>query len=255
MIISWCFNNLIFRSLFDKKGLISFMKSSIKSIKISTRSVSTEIQKVKDHQNANEERLDDLEKAMQHVSDKVEEWVEEKAVLLGQINDLRARYDLKCDEIEQYNCRLCLVLWGVEEKSNENIDQLVLHTFKEKLNIDVNLSDISRCHRYYIRKVTEEDQREPRPIIIRFVSYRVRDMVFRAKRKLKNTGYTLFENLTSRRAMIMKEAKKIAGFNKVWSRDGNILTFDQSGKIFNVKTLDDLRFVKANVNNNSDEDA
>ena len=83
------------------------MKSSIKSIKSSTRSVSTELQKVKDRQNANEERLDDLEKAMQHVSDKVEEWVEEKALLLGQINDLRARYDLKCDEIEQYSRRLC----------------------------------------------------------------------------------------------------------------------------------------------------
>ena len=75
------------------------MKSSIKSIKISTRSVTTELQEVKDRQNANEERLDDLEKAMQHVSDKVEEWVKEQAVLLGQINDLRARYDLKCDEI------------------------------------------------------------------------------------------------------------------------------------------------------------
>ena len=49
------------------KGLISFMKSSIKSIKISTRSVSSELQKVKDRQNATEERMDDLEKAM-HVS-------------------------------------------------------------------------------------------------------------------------------------------------------------------------------------------
>ena len=47
--------------------------------------------------------------------------------------------------------------------------------------------------------------------------------------------------------MIMKEAKKIAWFNKVWSRDGNILTFDQSDKIFNVKTLGDLRFVKAKI--------
>ena len=55
--------------------------------------------------------------------------------------------------------------------------------------------------------------------------------------------------------MIMKEAKKIAGFNKAWSKDGNILTFDQTGKIFNVKSLEDLHFVKANVNNNSDEDA
>ena len=94
------------------------MKSSIKSIKISTRSVSSELQKVKDRQNANEERMDDMEKAMQHVSDKVEEWLEEKAVLLEQINDLRARYDLKCDELEQYSRRLCLVLWGVEEKSS-----------------------------------------------------------------------------------------------------------------------------------------
>ena len=50
----------------------------------------------------------------------------------------------------------------------------------------------------------------------------------------------------------MKEAKKIAGFNKVWSTDGNILTFDQIDRIFNLKTLEDLCFVKANVNNNSD---
>ena len=45
---------------------------------------------------------------MHYVSDKVEEWVKEKGVLLAQINDLRARYDLKCDEIEQYNHLLCL---------------------------------------------------------------------------------------------------------------------------------------------------
>ena len=92
--------------------------------------------------------MDDLEKAMQHVSNKAEEWVEEKVVLLERINDLRARYDLKCDEIEQYSRRLCLVSRGVEEKSNENVDQLVIDTFKEKLNIDFNLSDINRSHRY-----------------------------------------------------------------------------------------------------------
>ena len=126
---------------------------------------------------------------------------------------------------------------GVKEKSNENVDQLIIDTFKEKLNIDVNLSDISRCHRYYIRKVNEDEQRGPRLIIIRFVTYRVRDMVFHAIRKFKKTGYSLFENLTSRRAMVIKEAKH------------------QNGKFFNVKTLEDLLFVKANVNNNSDEDA
>ena len=44
---------------------------------------------------------------------------------------------------------------------------------------------------------------------------------------------------------LVKNVKKIAGFNKVWSRDSNILTFDQSGKIFNFRTLEDLRFVKS----------
>ena len=66
------------------------MKSSVKSIKISTKSVSSELQKVKDRKNPNEKRMDELEKAMQNVSDKAEEWVKEKPVLLAQINDLRA---------------------------------------------------------------------------------------------------------------------------------------------------------------------
>ena len=54
--------------------------------------------------------MNDMENAMQNVSDKVEEWVKEKAVLLAQMNDLRERHDLKCDEIEQYSRPLCLVL-------------------------------------------------------------------------------------------------------------------------------------------------
>ena len=54
--------------------------------------------------------MDDTKNAMQNVSDKVEEWVKEKAVLLAQMNDLRARHDLKCGEIEQYSRPLCLVL-------------------------------------------------------------------------------------------------------------------------------------------------
>ena len=44
-------------------------------------------------------------------------------MLLAEINDLRARYDLKCDKIEQYSHRLCLERRGVEEKNDKNIDQ------------------------------------------------------------------------------------------------------------------------------------
>ena len=52
----------------------------------------------------------------------------------------------------------------LSENSNENIDQLVADTFKEKLNIDVNLSDISGSHRHYTWKDSEDEQRGSRPI-------------------------------------------------------------------------------------------
>ena len=80
-------------------------------------------------------------------------------------------------------------------------------------------------------------------------------MVSPAKRKFKNSGYSLFANLMSSERKVMKGAKKVARFNKVWSRDRNILTFDQSGKIFNVNMHEDSGFVKANVKYNSDNDA
>ena len=42
----------------------------------------------------------------------------------------------------------------------------------------------------------------------------------------------------------MTDMKKIAGFRRVWTADGNIFTFDRNGKIFNVKTHEDLKRVK-----------
>ena len=42
----------------------------------------------------------------------------------------------------------------------------------------------------------------------------------------------------------MNDVKKIAGFKNVWSMDGNIFTFDHSGKILHVKTFEDLSKVR-----------
>ena len=42
----------------------------------------------------------------------------------------------------------------------------------------------------------------------------------------------------------MNDVKKIAGFKNVWSMDGNIFTFDHSGKILHVDAFEDLRKVR-----------
>ena len=42
----------------------------------------------------------------------------------------------------------------------------------------------------------------------------------------------------------MKDVKKVAGFQRVLTADGNIFTFDRIWKTFNVKAHEDLTRVK-----------
>ena len=55
--------------------------------------------------------------------------------------------------------------------------------------------------------------------------------MFKAKKLLKGSSIAIFENLTTRRASLLKDVKRIAGNRKAWTTDGNILTFDMEGKI------------------------
>ena len=66
---------------------------------------------------------------------------------------------------------------------------------------------------------------------------------FKKRNKLKGTGTSIFENLTQRRAQLMKDVKRIAGVRNVWSDDGNIFTFDHFGKISEVTRNEDLKIV------------
>ena len=70
--------------------------------------------------------------------------------------------------------------------------------------------------------------------------------MFKAKKQLKCSGIAIFENLTSRRASLLKDVKRIAGNWKAWTIDGNILTFDMESKIFTVRSIEDIRKVRPN---------
>ena len=72
-------------------------------------------------------------------------------------NDLVVRQDItkrkvksceeKIDALEQYGRRNCLLFHGIPEVSTENTDDLVLKTASEKLELNLDLSDIGRSHR------------------------------------------------------------------------------------------------------------
>ena len=62
----------------------------------------------------------------------------------------------------------------------------------------------------------------PRPIIVKFATYRARQSVLSVRRKLKNSGIAISEDLTTANYAILKAAKESKNVSASWSRDGRI---------------------------------
>ena len=186
--------------------MMAFLKSSVSRLKQTSMSLKTELSVVKNHvaevRKESLDKIDQIEHSVAHVSGIFESWKEEKAVLLCQITELKAEYELKFDEIEQYSRRSCLITTGVKESQEESTGKIVLNIFLDNLGVRLDLSEIGRSHRLGPWKTDQNGNVTSRPIIIKFISYKSRQKVFNVKKKLKDSGYSLFENLTKQRSSL-----------------------------------------------------
>ena len=128
------------------------------------------------------------------------------------------------DDQQQYSRRNCLLFHGVKEESSEDTDNIVTGICAEKLCLEVDKSMIDRSHRIGPKK---KDQK-PRPIIVKFCSYRDRSKVFYNKKMLKCSGVTITESLTKTQMDLLNEVQRIVGQGNSWTIDGNI--FVKKGK-------------------------
>jgi len=127
------------------------------------------------------------------------------------------------DELEQYQRRNNLRVFGIEESDGEDTDQLLLDLFKDKLNVDVQLADIDRSHR--VGKPSTPGTNgavKPRAIIVKFTSYRTRRAVFSVKKRLRGSKVSISEDLTRHRYNLLRQATEEHGRGNVWSSDGRI---------------------------------
>lgn len=131
------------------------------------------------------------------------------------INDLEIQLSKKTDELEQYQRRQCLRVFGVKEEENENTDAICIDIAK-KVGVNLDVSDIDRSHR-----VGRKETGKPRPIIVKFVSYRKRSELFQSKRLLKGSGFTLREDLTKQRLHLLNECIQKYGLSNVWTSRGS----------------------------------
>ena len=175
-----------------------------------------------------------MEESVKFCSNQYDEFHETKGSLMQRLDKLeheKNKLETKLtkavgltDDQQQYSRRNCLLFHGVKEESSEDTDNIVTEICAEKLRLDVGKSMIDRSHRIRPKK---KDQK-PRPIIIKFCSYRDRSKVFYNKKMLKGSGLTITESLTKTPIDLLNEVQGIVGQGNSWTIDGNI--FVKKGK-------------------------
>ena len=100
----------------------------------------------------------------------------------------------KIDDQEQRSRNMCLLFYGIEEKADEDTDDVVLKIVNETLELqDFRIDDIQRSHRVgpngksqqqarQLRSSQSPSKPKTRPIIVRFSNYRDRYKIFKVKK-------------------------------------------------------------------------
>ena len=147
--------------------------------------------------------------------------------------NLKAKIDLidmRLEEQEQYSRRTSLRFHNVrvptDQKGNiiqpVDTDGIILKICNKHLTVPLDIHHIGRSH------PIGEAKDGKISIIVRFLTYRQRHMVFSNKRKLKGNKDKMFiaENLTKYRYDLLRQLNGMKKINKVhsfWTHDGSIL--------------------------------
>ncbi|XP_052241446.1 uncharacterized protein LOC127851662 [Dreissena polymorpha] len=166
---------------------------------------------------------------VERLSNRIECLENDNQVLRNENNMLRDRVtDLENQMYagEQYSRRNNVRIFGVPEspESNECTDDVVMSLCKT-LGADVCINEIDRSHR-----TGKRGGRKPRPIIVKFTSYRAKQKMYTKRRDLKTCSglehIFINEDLTHHRSQLLFVARGLAKSKNIqgaWSSDGNIL--------------------------------
>ena len=138
------------------------------------------------------------------------------------------------NSLEQYSRRSCLRIFGIEEKRGENTDLLVTEVVRSQLGVSLDpYKDIDRSHRTGHPGSGHQastsagrspmQKHRPRPIIVKLNSYRKRREIITNRRKLKDTGIVIVEDLTKKNQKLLSMARASKDVLAAWTSDGRII--------------------------------
>ena len=143
------------------------------------------------------------------------------------------RINTRCDDLEQYGRRNNLRIFGMPENKDEDTDELVI-SVAAKLGLRLTPAEIDRSHRTGKPKGRQGQNQtngqqggrpkdHPRPILVKFTSYKPRHNMITRRRSLKKTGISISEDLTMSKLQLLRSTVAHPAVDQAWSSDGRII--------------------------------
>lgn len=172
-----------------------------------------------------EEKLNDVSKSIKALDDKI-----------NNNSEFCDSLKMKLEHTEQFLKKNSLRFYGLAEHEKEDTLNTVISFINSKLNIVCNVQDIDSAFR--AGKLVSN---KSRCILVNFVSNVKRNEVFGVRKLLKNSQFSIFEDLTPQRYELLMSARKKIGKNKVWSAGGKIFAWsDRDGKKIGINSISDI---------------
>ncbi|KAJ8917904.1 hypothetical protein NQ315_002597 [Exocentrus adspersus] len=134
----------------------------------------------------------------------------------------------KCKLYEMYFKRNSLIFHGIPEDGSGSVLDAVLPIINNALKVPCVSSDVDSVYRLR-GQVDHQGKQGQQSIRINFTSNNKRNDIFGAKKMLKNSGITVYEDLTRDQYELYKSAKKKYGYRMVWTVGGRIYVNEAFG--------------------------
>ena len=216
-------------NLTDIKEMLVDIQATVTAILRENQELEQEIPELKSALNANQRETEKLKTQLtkaERANDRLrnELNVDTRIKLKDHIEE-RNKLGEKYDDLEQYSRKNTLEILGVPEGAYTSTDEVVIR-IGEAINVDIKPEDIEISHK--LKRKTSK------PVIVKFVSHKVKSLLYKARTRLKNVKSSdvfpsyafayredqrifINENLTNYRRELFWKANKMKRDNMITS--------------------------------------
>jgi len=232
-------HNLIVTELSNK------FEITLTNLSDKTDTLENTISKLKTDLDHQMEKLDAKLKVMQDMDNRMKSLEEDNSDMIRSISEFQEENDGLKSEIlllkvdmekmkdeglrnEQYMRKNNIKVYGMKESRNESCTDVFMKMVKDSLNIELKPSQIAIAHR-----IAGKEGRH-RPILVRFEQHDVKYTVLKQRRRLKDSGISIQEDLTRLVWEKLAMVKIAVDCVDAWAWNGKIFIKDKDSKVHKV---------------------